>query len=65
MKSTIENIKSTIAICLVTSGFLSPLASLSFLVCCPQNMTTYLLGSLSLFTACCSAWIISVFIKES
>jgi len=65
MKSAIENIKSIIIISLVSLGFMSPLVSLGFLVVSPQNMTTFVFGGFALFSSCCSAWVISVFVKKN
>jgi hypothetical protein len=65
MKQTIENIKSVIIISLVTLGFMSPLVSLGFLVVSPQNMTTFVFGGFALFSSCCAAWVISVFVKKN
>jgi len=65
MKAAIENIKSVIIISLVTIGFMSPLVSLGFLAVSPQNMTTFVFGGFALFSSCCSAWVISVFVKKN
>jgi hypothetical protein len=65
MKAAIENIKSVIIISLVTLGFMSPLVNLGFLVVSPQNMTTFVFGGFALFSSCCSAWVISVFVKKN
>jgi hypothetical protein len=65
MKQTIENIKSIIIISLVSIGFMSPLVSLMFLTLLPQDMTTFVFGGFSLFSSCCAAWIISVFVKKN
>jgi hypothetical protein len=65
MKQTIENIKSVIIISLVTLGFMSPLVSLGFLAVSPQNMTTFVFGGFALFSSCCAAWVISVFVKKN
>jgi hypothetical protein len=65
MKQAIENIKSVIIISLVSIGFLSPFINIMFLTLLPQDMTTFVFGGFSLFSSCCAAWIISVFVKKN